>query len=191
MDLAWVEYWQKDSLSMLENLLIRPLDQGDLLMVLGWRNDKQIRSNMLTQHEISIEEHKKWFARVSNDKTRCQMIIEDCGNPIGFVQFSGVVDRGVAEWSFHAAPGSKKGSGYKLGLSALNYAFGELKLHKVFGQVLSINYPSLELHARLGFTQEGVLRDQTYVKDKYISIIYFGLIIDEWKESLIFNERSS
>ena len=101
---------------------------------------------------------------------------------IGFVQFSGVMEGGISEWSFHTAPNSKKGSGKKLGIAALNYAFEVLKLHKVCGQVLISNRASLAFHARLGFVKEGVLREQCFVNGVYLSMICFGLITKEWGE---------
>ena len=167
---------------MFEKPYIRPLESHDLPMVLVWRNDPRIRSCMLTQHEISLDEHRTWFSRVSNDETRRQLIVEDQGGPIGFVQFSGVMEGGISEWSFHTAPNSKKGSGKKLGIAALNYAFEVLKLHKVCGQVLISNRASLAFHARLGFVKEGVLREQCFVNGVYLSMICFGLITKEWGE---------
>ena len=37
-------------------------------MVLAWRNHPAVRGFMLTQHEISLDEHRQWFARVKLDK---------------------------------------------------------------------------------------------------------------------------
>lgn len=161
---------------------IRPLEERDLLRILAWRNHPQIRSGMLRQHEISLNEHKAWFLEASKDKARRLLIVEELGEPIGFVQFKGVMQGGSVEWGFYIEPSALKGSGRKLGIAALNYAFTTLNVHKICGQVLQSNEASLKFHIHMGFTQEGILREQFFINGKYISMICFGLIVNEWKE---------
>lgn len=119
---------------MIDHCLIRRLTASDLPMLLAWRNHPDVRSYMFTQHEISLDEHSNWFAKASRDPSRCMLIVEDAGQPIGYVQFSKVEDGGVSDWGFYAKPDAPKGTGRRLGVMALNYAFGTLKLHKVCGE---------------------------------------------------------
>lgn len=137
---------------------------------------------MLTQHEISTEEHLNWYANACQDAQRYLLIVEESQQPIGFVQFSDVALGGVSHWGFYASPFAPKGSGKKLGTMALHHAFTELKLHKVCGQVISRNEASLNFHKRLGFRQEGVLRDQRCIEGVYHSVVCFGLLGYEWQE---------
>ncbi len=95
---------------------------------------------------------------------------------MGFVQFSGVAPGGIADWGFYAAPEARKGSGSKLGVAALGFAFETLGLHKVCGQALDFNEASIRFHLRLGFQQEGVLREQKRIGGKYHDLICFGLL---------------
>lgn len=159
---------------------VRPLTAADLEMVLAWRNHPDIRRCMLTQHEISLEEHRAWFERAREDSSRCLLVAEERGTPFGFVHFSGVRAAGVADWGFYAAPGAPKGAGTKLGASALDVAFRELQLHKVCGQALDFNEASIRMHTRLGFTQEGVLRDQHRIGGKHHDLFCYGLLRREW-----------
>lgn len=166
---------------MLESCSIRAVTLDDLPMVLAWRNHPDVRRFMFTQHEISMDEHRNWFAKVSQDATRRLLIVEEAHNPIGYVQFSNVVAGGVADWGFYARPDAPKGSGRKLGATALAYAFGPLNLHKVCGQAIDSNQASITFHKRLGFSQEGVLRDQQRIDGKYHNLICFGLLTHEWR----------
>lgn len=150
-------------------------------MVLAWRNHPDIRAFMLTQHEINLEEHYSWFRKASLDSTRRLLIVEERDEPLGYVQFSGVVEGGVADWGFYARPQALKGAGRKLGAAALNFAFGALNIHKVCGQAIADNEASIALHRRLGFVEEGVLRDQQRVNGSYHSLICFGLLKHEWQ----------
>lgn len=152
----------------------------DLEQVLGWRNHPDVRRHMLSQHEITLEEHAAWFGRVSDDPGRAVLIVEDGGRPIGFVQFTGVRPGGVGDWGFYAVPGAPKGSGRKLGTAALDVAFGELGLHKVCGQALTRNAGSMAMHAALGFRQEGLLVEQVPVDGHYEDIACFGLLAKDW-----------
>lgn len=169
---------------MLDGYLIRKVTECDLSMVLAWRNHAAVRCYMLTQHEISLDEHRNWFAKASDDPSRCLLIVEKDKQAIGYVQFSNVEVGGIADWGFYVRPNAPKGTGRKLGTIALNYAFGHLKLHKVCGQAIASNQASIVFHQRLGFQQEGVLRDQRYIDSAYHSLHCFGLLSVEWRAKL-------
>jgi UDP-4-amino-4,6-dideoxy-N-acetyl-beta-L-altrosamine N-acetyltransferase len=160
---------------------IRKVTAEDLPMVLAWRNHAEVRRYMFTQHDITLDEHRSWFAKASQDPRRCLLIIEEEGQAIGYVQFSKVEEGGVGDWGFYARPDAPQGTGSKLGVMALNHAFGQLKLHKVCGQAIASNQASIAFHQRLGFTLEGVLRDQQRINEAYQSLHCFGLLATEWQ----------
>jgi UDP-4-amino-4,6-dideoxy-N-acetyl-beta-L-altrosamine N-acetyltransferase len=166
---------------MIEVCQIRAVKVDDLPILLVWRNHPEIRRYMLTQHEITLEEHKKWFAINSHDKTKQLLLVLEEDLPIGYVQFSKVKDGGVADWGFYASPQSLKGAGHKIGKTALKYAFEVLRLNKICGQALDFNHISQAFHLRLGFTKEGILKDQCQVDGKYHDLICFGLTNVEWR----------
>lgn len=159
---------------------VRRLAAQDLPAVLSWRNHPSVRSVMFSQHEIAPEEHQVWFERTSSDPSRRLLIVEDEAGPLGFVQFNDVVANGIADWGFYARPDAPKGTGRRLGTAALDHAFNELGLHKVCGQAITTNDASIAMHRRLGFVEEGILRDQKYVNGTYYSLMCFGLLRQEW-----------
>ena len=160
---------------------IRHLKAEDLNHVLSWRNHPDIRRYMLSQQEITADEHYRWFERASNDPAKKLLIVEENALALGFVQFSGVSKDAIADWGFYAVPSAPKGTGRKLGIAALNCAFDFLQLHKVCGQALSFNTASIHLHQTLGFQQEGILRDQHRIDGVYQDLICFGLLRHEWR----------
>lgn len=159
---------------------IRLAGDADLEQMLLWRNHPQVRAYMLKQHEIPLAEHKQWFERSSQDASRRLMIVEEAGAPLGFVSFADADAGGIATWGFYATPDAAKGAGTKIGSTALAFAFTTLALHKVCGQALAFNEASIRMHQKLGFRQEGVLRQQHKMADGYHDIICFGLLKDEW-----------
>jgi len=156
---------------------------ADLELVLAWRNHPEVRRYMYTQHEITLDEHQRWFEHASTDLKKHLLIFEmnQPPKPMGFVNFNETGNGGIADWGFYVAPEAPKRSGRQLGRAALNYAFAQLKLHKVCGQALAYNERSIQFHQSLGFQQEGMLHDQHFDGERYHHVIYFGLLSHEWQ----------
>lgn len=161
--------------------LVRSMVQADLEMVLEWRNHPDVRRYMYSQHEISLDEHRRWFEQSALNPARHLLVFELDGAPVGFVNFNRLNSYVVADWGFYVAPDAPKGSGRLLGRAALNHAFNELALHKVCGQALAYNERSINFHRRLGFQQEGILRDQHFDGEHYHYVVCFGLLRHEWQ----------
>jgi UDP-4-amino-4,6-dideoxy-N-acetyl-beta-L-altrosamine N-acetyltransferase len=159
---------------------LRVMTAADLDGVLALRNHAEIRRYMLTQHVISMEEHVSWFEHASQNSGIDLLIFEIDGVCRGFVQLKEIDYPGVVTWGFYVHPNAPKGAGRKLGLAALDYAFKKNRLHKVCGQALNWNRPSIQFHKSLGFTQEGILRNQHSDGINYHDLICFGILKDEW-----------
>jgi UDP-4-amino-4,6-dideoxy-N-acetyl-beta-L-altrosamine N-acetyltransferase len=172
-------------MQMNSSCVIRRVAEADLPMILEWRNHPDIRRFMLNQHQIALEEHIEWFRQTTRDMHRQIYIVEDLDRPLGFVQFNRVSAGGVSDWGFYAVPNSSKGTGKKIGITALDHAFRDLKLHKICGQAVESNRASIEFHKRLGFKQEGLLREQQKIGDTYYTMVCFGLLAAEWRPDSI------
>ncbi|MCL2875149.1 MAG: UDP-4-amino-4,6-dideoxy-N-acetyl-beta-L-altrosamine N-acetyltransferase [Betaproteobacteria bacterium] len=158
---------------------LRPLKSDDLERVLCWRNHPEVRRYMYTQHEIGLDEHTRWFERVSQDPDRQLLVFELAGEPLGFVNLHQIV-LGIVEWGFYVAPDASKGTGRLLGLTTLFYVFNHEKFHKICGQTIGYNERAIRFHRCLGFKLEGTLRKQHYDGQQYHDVVYFGMLADEW-----------
>lgn len=154
---------------------------NDLQQVLDWRNHPNIRNYMYTRHEIDAAEHQCWFEQASKDPHKHLLIFESKEIPMGFIQFSQLNGGPIVDWGFYAEPDAPKGTGRRLGWSALRYAFNHLRLHKICGQALANNEPSISFHLALGFQQEGRLRDQRFDGQYFHDVLCFGLLSSEWQ----------
>ena len=159
---------------------VRPMLDTDLGRVLAWRNHPDIRRYMYTQHEITFAEHSRWFERVSRNNNYYLLIFEIDDKPLGFINIHKVAEGGIADWGFYVAPDAPKGTGKKLGQAALEYAFSTVRLHKICGQALGYNAPSICFHQCLGFRQEGRQQEQFYDGQDYHDVVCFGLLASEW-----------
>ncbi|MGK5681955.1 GNAT family N-acetyltransferase [Actinoplanes sp. URMC 104] len=64
--------------------------------------------------------------------------------------------------------------------AVLDRLFRVQGLHKVAGECDARNTASAGLMERLGFTREGLLRQQTYIKGEWTDDLIFGLLSTEW-----------
>ncbi len=161
---------------------LRPVEEADLERLLGWRNLPEIRSFMYTDHVISMEEHRTWFARLSADATRLTWIFERDGKPLGVVNVTDIERSGTCRWGFYIGDSSApKGSGLAMGFVALKMLFEERGMRKVSGEVIAFNESSLGFHKRLGFVEEGRLRQHVLRNGRHEDVILFSMLNEEWK----------
>jgi ribosomal-protein-serine acetyltransferase len=63
----------------------------------------------------------------------------------------------------------------------VGHAFETLDLRRVEIRAAAENRRSRAIPERLGFTEEGVLRDAEWLYDHYVDLVVYGLLADEWK----------
>ena len=104
---------------------------------------------------------------------------------IGFVELDGI------QWTHQTgyigiALGDReywgKGYGREAMKLILKFAFHELNLHRVQLSVFSYNERAISLYRKLGFVQEGVLREYLSRDGQRHDMLYFGLLQQEWQE---------
>jgi len=77
-----------------------------------------------------------------------------------------------------------KGIGMEAGRLLLDYGFSELKLHRIYCGTSSDNVGMQKLALKLGMLQEGIRRDAFTKNGKYADIVEYGILEDEYKETL-------
>ncbi len=65
----------------------------------------------------------------------------------------------------------------------VDYAFDELKLQRVVIHCALENTRSRAIPERLGFRQEGVLRQAEWVSDHFVDLIVYGVLAGEWRSA--------
>ena len=161
---------------------LRPLAHSDLDLVLTWRNLPEVRNNMFTRHEITVEEHRAHFARALVDPTKAYFLCESSdGDPVGVVNFVDIdTIHGTATWAFYSGDLQRRGVGSWMELLALDHAFGELGLMKLCGEVLEWNDAVVRFHLRFGFRIEGVFKDQHVRDGERFDVVRIAIFREEW-----------
>lgn len=161
---------------------LRPLSGKDLALVRAWRNAPEVRRNMYSTHEIGEAEHHAWFASLrGNPKSRWFVYEDALGQPKGVIYFTQIKpSNGSAFWGFYVAPDALPGTGTRMGLDALDTVFSEMGLHKVNAEALAHNAGSIRFQKKLGFQEEGLLRDFHYDGANYVDVVRLGILATEW-----------
>lgn len=63
----------------------------------------------------------------------------------------------------------------------LKYGFMERRMHKCNSACASYNTASIRLHQKLGFIQEGRLREESFYKGEHHDELLFGMTLEEYK----------
>ena len=85
----------------------------------------------------------------------------------------------IGYWLGEAFQG--KGLMTKACRTLITYAFTELGLNRVEIHCAAENIRSCAIPKRLGFTQEGILRDAQWLYDRYVDMVVYGLLAREWQ----------
>ena len=85
----------------------------------------------------------------------------------------------IGYWVDEAHAG--KGIVTRCAAAFLDYLFDEAELHRVEIRCGTDNHRSCAIPERLGFTREGVLREAELVGDRWIDLVVWGMLAQDWK----------
>ena len=163
---------------------LRPLCAADCAVSVRWRNDPDIRDNILGyRFPVTEEMEGQWVDAVLKDQSRTRLVlaIEDKadGALVGFAYLNGIdwFARN-AELGMLIGERSRQGRGLAKEALALiaGYAFDTLNLNKLYLRVAAFNDRALRLYRDFGFVEEGRQRQQAFVRGSYHDVVLMGLI---------------
>ncbi len=166
-------------------VLLRALRPDDKARLLAWRNSPEVAAYMYTDHQISQDEHERWFAGIEGDPRRAYWIIEMDGEPVGLANFYDIDRRhGRGAWAYYLAEPSVRGRGIGgyVEYLMIDKAFGEIGLQKLWCEVLDTNKGVVRMHQRFGFQEEARFRRHVVKNGEYVDVLGLGLLAEEWPE---------
>jgi RimJ/RimL family protein N-acetyltransferase len=75
------------------------------------------------------------------------------------------------------------GLGHAVTQAVLEFGFAQLNMNRIELTVLENNLAALHLYNKLGFMQEGVLRQAQYRNGAYLNVVQMGLLRGEFKSN--------
>jgi RimJ/RimL family protein N-acetyltransferase len=162
--------------------VLRPATDADVEDIRRWRNQEPNRAVSITDHEITPEEHAAWWAKASADPTRRVLVYERLGTSAGVVNFFDLSPAGeprTGSWGFFLDADGLESRGETLPAwidvmrEATAYAFDELNLDDLHGEVLEHNTVVRQMNRRFRFVEgEPTVRD---VDGRAITVIPISL----------------
>ncbi len=64
----------------------------------------------------------------------------------------------------------------------IDYAFNELGLNRIVISCAAENQKSCAIPEKLGFKQEGILRQSELLQDRFVDMLIYGLLVKEWQD---------
>jgi len=148
-----------------------------------WVCNEEISRNIGLKRTPSLAYTHDWIRRANQDSktwpfailaNECHVgnVVLDCQDD--FLQ--------TARFSIYIGQPDARGRG--IGSSAtylaLAEAFDRIELHKVWLRVHEKNFRALRLYKKLGFVQEGILREEFWLEGQRVSAIYMGILRSEF-----------
>lgn len=140
--------------------MLRPAHDADRDVVLQWRNHPDVRAVSLTQHEITAAEHAAWWGRTLVDPGSRVLVYERREVPSGVVTFFDLDETTRSGWWGYYLDVSGLEAGGQLLMAwieiqreAIRYAFDELGLELLSGEVFAGNEAVRQLNRRHRFTE--------------------------------------
>lgn len=169
---------------------LRAMTKEDLQLLHRWLNDPEV------MQWWDGRDHKATFDRVEarfrrsvegSDRESHRFMIEvdkdGATKTIGMIQFGRMQPRAkntqidvlIGEPEFRDA-----GYGTDALRAALKHIFEDLKAHRVWHTMQASNARAQKSAEKIGFVREGVLREHDQLEGKYVDVVIFGMLRDEW-----------
>jgi RimJ/RimL family protein N-acetyltransferase len=171
-----------------ERLFLRPAERDDIPTFLDWLDDADVGEGLANRAPWSQALEEGWFEDLQKQqgKTTWHFVIclRSDSRPIGFTalesvdQANGSTDLGIgigerAQWD--------KGYGTETMRILLDFAFGELRLHRVFLNVIDFNERAIHVYEQVGFRHEGTMREAYYRHGQFHDMHVMGILRSEWE----------
>lgn len=161
---------------------LAPLRRGDSRLLFKWintRNDVILSAPYKPVHERN---HDEWFDNVRRRPDAVIFGIRLKKKPeklIGYCQLHDISQiHRSAEFQIRLGDSVERGKGYgsQATRALVEFAFGDLNLRRVYLHVLRTNAPALKMYRRLGFAEEGVLREAVFIGGKYVDLVLMSIL---------------
>ena len=170
-----------------QDIYLRPMTEADTDLIVKWRNEEFVRQNFIYRKTFTGEGHLQWIETMVKTGKVVQFIIcteEDV--PVGSVYLRDI-DRTHKKAEYGIFIGEKDALGKGYGTQAaglvIQYAFSQLKLHKLMLRVLAGNDRARRSYEKAGFVQEAYLKDEVLLEEGYRDEILMACFNPEDEEA--------
>lgn len=173
---------------MNNNVTIRKITEADTPMVVRWRNAPSVVDQFIYRTPLTEEDHLKWYHERIMTGDVVQFIITDTetGTDVGSVYFRDI-DRQNKKCEYGIFIGEEscrgKGIGSAAAKLALDYAFSEMDMNRVFLRVFAKNPRAIKSYENAGFKYEGKFRQDVIIDGVGYDMVFMAILKDEWENN--------
>ena len=169
-----------------KRVVLRPLTERDAEAVFASLSDEEAMRLTGTQGTFTLEQVRAFCARVAEADDRLDYAITLPDDP----RYRGEVVLNEIDWTnrtanfriaISGAENRGKGYGTEAAQLILRHAFDVLRLYRISLEVFDFNLRAQHVYKKLGFVQEGVLRDVLLWEGKYHSAIRMSLLEPDYR----------
>ncbi|MGB9807583.1 MAG: UDP-4-amino-4,6-dideoxy-N-acetyl-beta-L-altrosamine N-acetyltransferase [Thermosulfidibacteraceae bacterium] len=166
----------------LKNFVNLTVEESEL--VRSWRNYPEVRKWSYMDHEIGVDEHRGFIKRLKGDSRNAYFLAIKEGKPIGVISLVRIDFKNRSSYfGIYANPFEKMPNvGTMLGRALLKLAFEIINLHTLKLEVLEGNDRAIGLYRKLGFKEEGRLREFVFKDGRWFDVIVMGMTEEEYYE---------
>lgn len=175
---------------MVENMsdyFVRELAKSDLSSINKWRNDRELISSLVSTFRYIAENvDAVWLESYFSSRTnsvRLAICDKSSGAIVGAVYLL-AIDWIARSCEFGIWVGEREFQGKGVGTfatrKALEHAFFDLNLNRVYLTVLESNERALALYKKIGFVVEGVMRNAAFKEGVYANLVQMSIMKAEF-----------
>ncbi|WP_380676121.1 GNAT family N-acetyltransferase [Salinigranum sp. GCM10025319] len=165
-----------------DRVSLHPIEEEDLAFVTEGVNHPRVRPLVGQWFPTPLARERRYYEETNERLDAVQVLVTGEGDRVGVVEFDPVDhETGVADLAVWIHPDRRR-SGYATEAVELmvDYAFSELRIHKVTANAYAANDASRRMLESVGFVEEGVGREDAFFDGEYHDTHYFGILEDEW-----------
>lgn len=171
----------------MKTIKLRAITIADMEKTLIWHNQEDI-SDLYSGHPfpVNIEMERKWFEKVTTSNVPLtvfgiEFIDTQCLIGITILKDINLVNR-TAEFAIYIGDIEYRGKGFSVdaSLETLRFGFFKLGLNRISLKVLEENKSAIKLYQKIGFKNEGKLRNSVFKNNKYKNELLMSILKDEF-----------
>jgi RimJ/RimL family protein N-acetyltransferase len=173
-----------------KSVILRPVKRSDISYFLKWFNDQEVIQYLCLYLPMTEMAEEKYIEELGTTRAKSDVrfvieVIEGASTkPIGNCGLHEINAKDHSA-NFGIVIGEKdywnKGYGTEATRLVINYGFQELNLHRISSAAFDFNERSIKLHKKVGFREEGRLREAMFKNGQYHDEVQFGILREEWR----------
>jgi RimJ/RimL family protein N-acetyltransferase len=166
-----------------DKFILEAISPDNVEILRKWRNDPNKRQYFREYREITVDLQNEWYNRIGNNSNKEFLYFQVVNK--SNLQIEGCCGLLYIHWYLRSAELSlflqNENEDDRAEVSKLlcRYGFADIGLNKIWLEIFD-NSPWVELYDRLGFSKDGVYRNNYILNGEFRDSYLFSMLKSEW-----------